>query len=169
MCITVYWLPGTNYIPKTDCAKVILTVCSVCHISCALLCTDCHGLTSFQRLTVSNSSWHCFFHTWCALLCTAMDKLHSKPWLCQTHLDRVSVSILGQEAYIYTYIQKWCVTLAAFILGVHCCVLPWTSFITQTLTINLSWQCSVCHISCALLCTDLPWTNFIPNPVSNSS
>ena len=123
---------------------------------------------------VPESSWQCFLHTWCALLCTAMGKLHSKPWLCQTHLDS-----------------------ASFILGDHWCVLPWASFIPnpdcvkliltvlpsylvtigvcchgqasfQTLTVSnssslqshmcitvywLPWT-SVCHISCALLCTD---------------
>ena len=138
MCMTVYWLPGTNFIPKIGSARVILTVL-LSYIVCVAV--YCHGLTLFQRLTVPNSSWQCFFHTLCALLCTAMDELYSKPWLCQTHLDCVSVSILGQDAYI----QKWCVTLAAFILGVYCH--GWASF--QTLTVKLifiakkkTWLCS---------------------------
>ena len=162
--MTVYWLPGTNFIPKIGSARVILTVL-LSYIVCVAV--YCHGLTLFQRLTVPNSSWQCFFHTWCALLCTAMDELHSKPWLCQTHLDCVSVSILDQDAYI----QKWCVTLAAFILGVYCH--GWASF--QTLTVKLiltvllsylvciavsnsSWQCSSWQCFFQSRCSDCQQT-----------
>ena len=144
MCITVYWLPWTNFIPKIDCTKVILTVMTMQCLS-HIMCITVYWLPGTNFIPKIGSA-----------------RVILLPWT--NFISKIDCAKL-----ILTVLLSYIVCIAVYCHGrasfqtLTVSNSSWLCFCQHTWS-RCIYTKVVCYLGCFHTWCVLPWMSFIPNP-----